>query len=370
MPRIRPKVSDSRRDLRNRKVLYTALLPVVMGLLWVCYSQQWLIAQEGPKYVGTEVCSTCHAEVFKKWSLTPHRSTLFNEEPSKKGCEACHGPGGDHVAGGGDPTKIIRLSKLKPNESAQLCQKCHTQEETTLWQTGAHARAKLTCMNCHDPHYPNSKTLIADIENGKNNVEGLARSIKQADLAASTAAAGSEEKAAANQHAQELKAERTKLEDEVKGEEAVYQRTADPYVCFNCHKAQEVQSKMPSHHPIEAGKATCNSCHNPHGGPNGLLRAESVTETCFKCHADKLGPFTFEHPPVAEDCTVCHNPHGSVQNNLLAQSQPFLCMKCHVGPHSRSSTLGNPNTFPNYFNECTDCHTQIHGSDEHSALHF
>jgi predicted CXXCH cytochrome family protein len=355
--------------LRNRKTLYY-LLPILLGSLWVCYSQVRLTAQEGPEYVGTEVCATCHADVFKTWQFTTHRQTLFNTDPSKKGCEACHGPGKEHVSAGGDPTKIIRLSKLKPNEAAEICMKCHTQEETTLWQTSTHARAKLTCMNCHDVHSTGEKALLSDIENGKQNVEGLARSIKQADLEAATAAKGSAEKAAASQRSQELRIQRTKLEEQLKGTESTFQRTAEPYVCFNCHKDKEVQSKMPSHHPIQEGKVNCSGCHNPHGGPNGLLRAESVTETCFKCHADKLGPFTFEHPPVTEDCTICHNPHGSVQNNLLAQSQPFLCMKCHAAPHSRSSTMADPGTFPNYYNECTDCHAQVHGSDEHSALHY
>ncbi|HET6454996.1 MAG TPA: cytochrome c3 family protein [Armatimonadota bacterium] len=355
--------------MRNRKTLYY-LLPVVLGLLWVCYSQVRLTAQEGPEYVGTEVCATCHADVFKTWQFTTHRQTLFNTDPSKKGCEACHGPGEDHVAGGGDPTKIIRLIRLKPNESAEICQKCHTQEETTLWHTSAHARAKLTCMNCHDVHAVGEKSKLTDIDNGKQKVEGLGRAIKQTELEAAIAEKGSAEKAAASERVQELRIERSALEAQLKGEESEFDRTAEPYVCFNCHKDKEVQSKMPSHHPLQEGKVTCSSCHNPHGGPNGLLRQESVPETCFRCHADKIGPFTFEHPPVTEDCTICHNPHGSVQNNLLVQNQPFLCMKCHSGPHSRSGTFGDPSQIPNYYTECTDCHSQVHGSDEHSALHF
>lgn len=352
--------------MRNRKIVFTTFLLVILGLVGAA----WLTPQEEPKYVGSEICASCHGDVVKTWQFTSHRRTLFNEDPAKKGCEACHGPGGEHVAAGGDPTKIIRLIRLKPNESAEICQKCHTQEETTLWNTSSHARAKLTCTNCHDVHYPVEKKQLSDIENIKDNVEGIGRLIKQAELEAGIADKGSAEKAAASQRVQELRLQRRDIEDKLKGEETAFQRATEPYVCFNCHKAQEVQSKMPSHHPIEEGKASCTGCHNPHGGPNGLLRAESVTETCFKCHADKLGPFTYEHPPVTEDCTICHNPHGSVQNNLLAQSQPFLCMKCHAGPHSSSSTMANPETFPGYYNECTDCHATIHGSDVHARFHY
>jgi predicted CXXCH cytochrome family protein len=349
-----------------RKVSFTLVFCLVLGLVWFYTGQ----AQDEPKYLGSEVCSTCHADTAKTWQHSVHRRTLFNKDPEKNGCEGCHGPGGAHVAGGGDKSKIIRPKQLSSEQLAVICQKCHTQEEVTLWPTSQHARAKLNCTNCHDVHSAGEKSLLADVENGKSAVEGIARALKQAELAANTAAAGSPEKEAANEKVKQLKAEKEKIQNELKGAEAIYRRTAEPYVCYNCHKDKEVQAKMPSHHPVEEGKATCSGCHNPHGGPSGLLRGESVTETCFKCHADKLGPFTFEHPPVTEDCTICHNPHGSVQNNLLAQSMPFLCMKCHAAPHSRSSNMSNTGTFPNYFNECTDCHTQVHGSDEHGALHF
>ena len=144
---------------------------------------------------------------------------------------------------------------------------------------------------------------------------------------------------------------------------------AEPYVCYNCHSAQQAQVKMPTHHPIPEGKMTCTGCHNPHGGPNGNLREASVTETCFRCHPEKLGPFTYQHPPVVEDCTNCHNPHGSVQNNLLVQSEPMLCLKCHPGPHPHTST-NSPTTFAQDHFQCTSCHTQIHGSNEFAALHY
>lgn len=124
---------------------------------------------------------------------------------------------------------------------------------------------------------------------------------------------------------------------------------------------------MPSHHAIPEGKVKCTDCHNPHGGPNGMLKEESINETCFRCHAEKLGPFTFDHAPVTEDCTICHAPHGSVNNNLLTQSPTFLCLKCHVGHHAGTSRE-NPATFAQYYVYCLDCHTQIHGSDESPAL--
>ena len=341
------------------------------GCLLCMWRYQPQAAAEGKaEYVGTEACAICHADECKNWQLTSHRRTLFNEDPAKRGCEACHGPGSEHIASGGDETKIIKLNKQNASQVASTCLKCHKQEHLTLWQSSIHARSKLTCIDCHDVHSPETAMMSKDIQNGKIALEGLTNAMKAEELAANDAAAGSPEKAAANVKLAELREEAEAIRQKVKATETVYQRVAEPYICYNCHKAQEIQVKLPSHHPIPEGKMVCSDCHNPHGGPNGMLKQESVNETCFKCHAEKLGPFTFEHPPVTEDCTICHNPHGSGQNNLLVQGEPFLCLKCHVGPHSRSGTLGSQATIPQYFTECTDCHNQVHGSDEHVALHF
>ena len=64
---------------------------------------------DASKYVGAETCKTCHEEIYNAWEKTPHWKTTLNKEggPSKQGCEGCHGPGADHVAGGGDVTKIF-----------------------------------------------------------------------------------------------------------------------------------------------------------------------------------------------------------------------------------------------------------------------
>lgn len=357
-------------NVRKIRVFYLVLLSIGLGLVWLFKPQQPVEAEPNAKYVGTETCATCHVETAKNMALSVHRRTLFNKDPSQQGCEACHGPGGEHVAAGGDKTKIMSLGKLSASQRADLCLKCHTQSGTTLWHTSMHARSKLSCSVCHDPHSAGDKSLLQDMEDAKLDIEGLTRAIKEADQEANAAAAGSAEKEEALQRLAKLTAEKEKLVGELKGQETIYKRTAEPYVCFNCHKAQQIQSRMPSHHPVAEGKVRCSDCHNPHGGPGNMLKEETVGETCNRCHADKIGPFAFEHPPVAEDCTTCHNSHGSVKNNLLVQSQPFLCLKCHVGPHSRSSTLGSPVDTAKYYTECTDCHSQIHGSDSRPSFRY
>ena len=356
--------------MRKKRILLAVVACVGLGLAWVSGSTRVGVAEEKATYVGPDACKKCHSKVVKEWEFTAHRKLLFNEKDSDKGCEACHGPGSLHIEGGGDTDKIIRPSALKPDQSAAVCLKCHTQEHVTLWPSSLHARAKLSCTNCHDSHSPSTHNLSKDLENGKIELEGLSRAIKEAELAAAGPAQGSDEQTKALAKVAELKAERNALLKEVKGAETAYNRSAEPQMCYSCHKAQQVQSKLPSHHPLNEGKVKCSDCHNPHGGPNGMLREESVVQTCYRCHAEKEGPFVYDHPPVSEDCTICHSPHGSVQNNLLVQSQPFLCLKCHAGPHGGASNLGTAAAFANRYTACAHCHTQPHGSDKRAGLTY
>ena len=60
-----------------------------------------------------------------------------------------------------------------------------------------------------------------------------------------------------------------------------------------------------------------------------MLKQPTINDQCYSCHADKRGPYVFNHPPVEENCATCHNPHGSVHAKLLNESAPNLCQDCH-----------------------------------------
>jgi DmsE family decaheme c-type cytochrome len=122
--------------------------------------------------------------------------------------------------------------------------------------------------------------------------------------------------------------------------------------------------------PFREGKVTCTDCHNPHGTPNPKLLIESTTnETCYKCHAERRGPFLFEHPPVMENCANCHDPHGTTRPQMLKASAPRLCQQCHI--EARHPTTPQLATQRFAFNRgCTNCHSQIHGSNSPSGVRF
>src|ERR1700730_10482128 len=82
-------------------------------------------SRDASKYVGAETCKTCHEDTYNAWEKTPHWKTTLNKEPSHQGCEGCHGPGADHVAGGGDKTKIYTFTGAKPEAITKRCLACH-----------------------------------------------------------------------------------------------------------------------------------------------------------------------------------------------------------------------------------------------------
>jgi DmsE family decaheme c-type cytochrome len=118
---------------------------------------------------------------------------------------------------------------------------------------------------------------------------------------------------------------------------------------------------------------TCADCHNPHGtSSEHQLRAATVNDLCTNCHADKRGPFLWEHPPVRENCLNCHQPHGSNNDKVLAARRPFLCQRCHITTRHPSTLYDGPDLVSNrLFNRsCTNCHSQIHGSNHPSGKTF
>lgn len=280
------------------------------------------------QYIGTEACKTCHEKQYEKFKFTKMGMVLLANPRTPleaRGCEACHGPGRAHADAGGDLNHIIRFSNkadkstLAKKTEEDQCLQCHEKGNRLFWAGSTHESRGLTCTDCHQVM---SGTVASD-----RFVEPLT-------------------------------------------ENREFRKTTRMEVCFQCHQMRRAQLMRSSHMPFREGKVTCTDCHNPHGTANPKMLTESTTnETCYKCHAERRGPFLWEHPPVMEDCLNCHEAHGSSNPQLLKVRTPRLCQRCHI--ESRHPTTPQLATTRFVFNRsCTNCHSQIHGSNHPSGVRF
>ena len=290
------------------------------------------------KYVGSETCAACHQPQFDKVARTKHGNlhTLSSWKGKVVGCESCHGPGKDHVDGGGDKTKIIILKNLDPKAASETCLSCHAGKQAhNNFRRGEHWRNNIGCIQCHAAHGPElpnfklgSSTLVSD--SSKQN-PGQA--------------------------------------------ESAMLRSREPSLCISCHTEVKAQFSKPFRHRVLEGTMNCSDCHNPHGGfENKQTKlAVAADAACIKCHANKQGPFVYEHGPLKlEGCTACHTPHGSSNPKMLKRSQVRqLCFECHTGITDELSPQvpSRHNQAQLREQQCTVCHSAIHGSNS-SRLFF
>jgi DmsE family decaheme c-type cytochrome len=149
-----------------------------------------------------------------------------------------------------------------------------------------------------------------------------------------------------------------------------FNRRAEIEVCSQCHLQRQAQLMRSSHMPLREGKLVCTNCHNPHGTPNqSQLKQTSINENCYTCHTERRGPFLWTHPPAFENCANCHEPHGTVNDRLLKVTDPRLCTQCHMSV--QHPVTPRPPTSVFFFNRsCTNCHSQIHGSNHPAGKFF
>jgi DmsE family decaheme c-type cytochrome len=222
---------------------------------------------------------------------------------SAQGCEGCHGDGQKHIADGGGKGTMRNFKALSASAASAVCLTCHDKGGQKHWAGSTHDSRNVACTTCHDPH-----------PKGKAPKALLAKS--QFEL------------------------------------------------CTSCHLQKKAALMRSSHMPMREGKVTCTSCHNPHGTPYPRqLKQVSINQNCYSCHAEKRGPFLWEHAPVRENCMNCHDAHGSVNDYLLKVKQPTLCIQCHNG--FASGGMGNAHAARDRYGlnqSCMNCHPTIHGS--------
>ena len=279
-------------------------------------------------YAGSTVCRTCHPAIYATFYRNAHFKTLSDEKVKfeQKGCESCHGAGKAHAEAKGDKTKIVAFSVLQPKQVLDACLKCHAQQlGRANIRRSSHTTADVVCTSCHSIHKSATPQKL------------LAK--PQTDL------------------------------------------------CYGCHSNVRAQFSMPVKHRVNEGFMQCSDCHNPHGAdaptwgmgarPRMMAHGLQNEEPCLKCHVDKRGPFVFEHAAVKVDgCSSCHVAHGSMNSRLLKRPQVFtMCLECHNGAGNfgrqgdgiKLTPSTHSLTDPKYQN-CTLCHTRIHGSNSNASF--
>lgn len=268
-------------------------------------------------YVGSDACKACHDEIYANFEKGPHFVTTMEAKlevhkgPAWQGCEACHGPGKEHVEGGGDKSKIFTFKDATPQQTSARCLDCHqNSHEQSNFGRSMHLQNGVSCIDCHSPHHAKESEFLLTVKS--------------------------------------------------------------PELCYRCHLDVRAQFTLPFRHRVNEGLIQCNDCHNPHGSfrPKQLRTNAAGDAVCYKCHTEKLGPYVYQHEAVVEGCTICHSPHGSTNARLLVQNQVnLLCLSCHALP----AEVGPPAT-PTFHNQatkyqsCTLCHTAIHGSNTSSVF--
>jgi predicted CXXCH cytochrome family protein len=75
-----------------------------------------------------------------------------------------------------------------------------------------------------------------------------------------------------------------------------------------------------------------------------------------------------------ENCTSCHDAHGSNNERMLVAKEPMLCQRCHVSSRHPATiydqTQVNARSNRVMGRSCTQCHSQIHGSNHPSGNFF
>ena len=175
------------------------------------------------------------------------------------------------------------------------------------WHASTHERYGVACTDCHNPHpHANVQQVVNINHYGVEQPKRLAMSVQE------------------------------------------------PEACYKCHQKIFAQNHLPSHHPIMEGKMVCSDCHDPHGQLEKNLKAETINQLCYKCHAEKTGTVRLSAPAGERELRDLPRAarHGGQQPAEAAADVPLPAMPRgpprsgpRQQPHIRRRTA-DPRTIP------------------------
>jgi len=99
--------------------------------------------------------------------------------------------------------------------------------------------------------------------------------------------------------------------------------------------------------------------------PVALSAPALDTEAMSSLKEELLSVLDQQQEPIAEEnCESCHKRHGFTQQLILQRELPELCLECHEGHvATQPITVLDREAKGAFYTRCTDCHSQIHGTD-------
>ncbi len=296
------------------------------------------------------ICVACHTTSPKTRFDTPFRAEPFDQQTIDTttaefgiACEACHGPGGEHVQTNRNPIQrylshlsvgsdstIVQPALLDPQRSSQVCGQCHSvwefysvADERVANQEGFPYRPgdELTdtrfiaqpMRNQNGPTFQRFLEQDPEFVRGSFWPDGMIRvsgreynglidspcfrDATEPEETLSCFSCHSMHKTADDPRSIETWAETHQVSSQRDGDEA----------CVQCHATIESDVRAHTNHPVESTGSRCYNCHMPYTS-YGLLKAirshtvssPSVAETvdvgrpnaCNLCHLDKTLSWT------------------------------------------------------------------------------
>jgi len=346
--------------------------------------------------VGDQACRMCHEPVFAEFGSSFHAGVI---DKVGGGCEACHGPGRDHVAAARPLSRGEGESKIAREPAASSCLLCHRAlPERHAREMPTYREKRPDCTVCHDVHLDRASPLFLDEgdpgpiakESAGSEACGVCHEEPVRNLGSSVHASLLEKEGCERCHGPAA----AHVKSGGRSRFVVNPERQDPAtasaLCLSCHSGGPDHASGWADGPLSRQGLSCLTCHQAHAPHESqgrtvpsdqpvVEKARRVgSETCSVCHEDPHpGIERSPHASLAGSCEKCHGPgsahvvSGGSADRILSPArlpktrQAALCLSCHGreprgigwhrGEHARAGL------------SCTTCHDPLTSRAESSV---